>query len=40
MKCKKHPTYQAKTKPRVACLPCWKIWNDKNDKRSNIKKAN
>jgi hypothetical protein len=25
-KCKKHPKYQAKSKPRVACPACWKLY--------------
>lgn len=28
MKCPKHPKYQAKRKPRVACGPCWRMWFD------------
>jgi len=26
MKCKRHPRYQAKRKPRLACEDCWRKW--------------
>lgn len=26
MKCKKHPKYKAKMKPRVPCEECWCKW--------------
>ncbi len=26
MKCKKHPRYKGKSKPKRYCLDCWKIW--------------
>lgn len=29
MKCRKHPKYQAKRKPKVACEACWILYFDK-----------
>jgi hypothetical protein len=28
MKCKNHPRYQAKQRPRVACIECLKMYKD------------
>lgn len=28
LKCKKHPRYQAKRKPRCVCYACWCMWFD------------
>lgn len=30
LKCKDHPRYQAKRKPRVACEMCWRMWIEKS----------
>lgn len=26
MRCKKHPRYKAKRKPRLACMGCWCLY--------------
>lgn len=44
MKCKKHPKYQAKRKPRHTlkypngCPQCWKMWHHVNDVVSAVVK--
>ena len=34
IKCKKHPKYQAKRKPRAECIDCDYIWFTKNAQES------
>ena len=36
MACKKHPKYKGIRQPRIDCLACWKIRNDKLE--SGLKK--
>ena len=33
MKCKRHPSYQAKRKPTADCLTCERMWHIKNRKK-------
>ena len=35
MKCKKHPKYSGKHKPRTECLACWKIHIANIEKKLN-----
>ena len=34
-KCKRHPKYQAKRKPRADCGLCWEMWEWSKDNPEN-----
>lgn len=36
IRCKKHKTYTAKKKPRIACMACWFIWQVKSEGNINV----